>query len=67
MDGEFENESYLQYKGGATYVRRCEICCRFVKADESITVRWADDQPVDQPNATCSKCGRVKMIFIGFV
>jgi len=62
---EFQNEPYLAYEGGATFVRRCEKCCRFVKADE--TVQWNDACGLrDQPNATCSKCRRTKMIFIGF-
>jgi hypothetical protein len=40
------------------FLRRCPICSRFVKADEQ-------SNRVD-PNATCSKHGRVKMDFIGY-
>lgn len=62
-DFEFSNEPWLQYEGedGATFVRRCEKCYRFVKADEEVFV---NDREKD--NATCSKCGRTKMIFIGY-
>ena len=59
---EFENETYLQFEGGAMFVRRCETCYRFVKADETVLV---NDRQAN--NATCSKCGRTKMIFIGYL
>ena len=53
------------YEGGATFVPVCEVCGRFVKADDVIYVN--DELGLkDQPNATCSKCGRVKMPFEGF-
>lgn len=59
---EFQNEPYLQYEEGATFVRRCEKCMRFVKADESVFVNDREKE-----NATCSKCGRTKMLFIGYL
>jgi len=56
----------IQYDGGATFVRVCEKCNRFVKADKSIKVSEAFGLS-NKPNATCSKCGRVKMLFEGFI
>lgn len=67
MDSEFENEPYLGYDGGATFVRRCETCCRFVKADKKIFTNKWDGRLKDASNATCSKCGRTNMIFVGFM
>ena len=61
--GDYER---VQYDCGATYVRRCPICYRFVKADESIRVNGLDEI-MDEPNATCKQHGRVKMIFEGFI
>jgi len=61
-DHEYPNEPYLAYEGGATFVRRCEKCNRFVKAD---AIALVNDRDAD--NATCSKCGRTKMIFIGYL
>ena len=66
-DFEFQNEPYLQYEEGATFVRRCEKCYRFVKADEIIKFMVESGQPKDPSNATCSKCGRTKMLFIGYM
>jgi hypothetical protein len=51
--------------GRATFVPVCEKCGRFVKADK--TVKFADDTIANQPNATCKKCGRVQMLFEGFL
>jgi len=66
-DPEFVNEEYLQYgDDGATFVRHCETCCRFVKANNPIKFKWLDGSLVDEPNAICSKCGPTKMIFLGF-
>jgi hypothetical protein len=64
-DYAFENTRRLVYDGGATFVPVCEQCFRFVKADPSIEVNDAVGLR-DQPNATCSKHGRVKMLFDGF-
>jgi hypothetical protein len=67
---DFEDErNYIQYDGGdlgqMLFVRRCPVCMRFVKPDLSV---YANDSCglKDKPNATCSKHGRVKMIFGGF-
>lgn len=63
---EFANERYMQYEGGATFVRRCVLCFRFVKPDNTVKVNDAVGL-IDEQNATCSKCGRTKMLFVGFV
>ena len=54
-DGEF---------AGATFVPVCR-CGRFVRADEAVTLDGRG-QPVG-PNATCARCGRVQMLFEGYV
>ena len=49
---------------GATVWRRvCPICGRYVTADKSIQINWLTESPADEPNATCSAHGRVKMPF----
>ncbi len=70
MSYEFENEPRVAYgehpEGGEPqFVRRCSICFRFVKPDETIT--FTSHGLADEPNATCSKHGRVKMLFEGFI
>jgi len=62
---EHENIRRVTYEGGATFVPVCSKCKRFVTADETIESNDFDGLR-DQPNATCSKCGRVKMLFEGF-
>lgn len=52
------------YYGGATFVPVCEKCGRFVKADKQ--KRFRADTIVEEPDATCTKCGRVQMPFEGF-
>ena len=49
----------------ATFVPVCEKCGRFVKADP--TVKIGEETIADEPNATCSKCGRTQMFFEGFI
>ena len=56
---------WISYKGGATFIRVCPKCGRFVKAYKSIKINGLDEL-MDAPNATCGKCGRVKMLFQGF-
>ena len=53
----------IAYKGGATFVINCHKCGRFVKSDNSIFI---NDSGEFRENATCKKCGRVKMNFFGF-
>jgi len=61
----YENVRRVVYDGGATFVPVCAVCLRFVKADKTILVNeWLGLK--DQPNATCRKCGRTKMLFEGF-
>lgn len=43
----------------------CPNCARFVKADDCFLVNGVGGV-ADEPNATCSKCGRIKMEFEGF-
>ena len=50
---------------GATFERSCPKCGRLVKADAEIVFR-GDGQPQGE-TATCAKCGRVKMPFVGYV
>ena len=53
-------------KDGATFVPVCETCGRFVKADKTVKIgEYSGLHP--GPNATCSKCGRTRMPFEGFV
>jgi len=51
--------------GGATFVPVCSQCGRFVKADA--VMHFRNDTIAPGPNATCSRCGRVEMLFEGFI
>jgi len=68
---EYENTRRLVFGdyddeyGGATFVPVCERCSRYVKPDKLIT--FCRGGLKDQPNATCSKCGRTQMVFEGFI
>lgn len=68
MSGDFEYQGTrrVQYEGGALFVPVCEKCGCFVKADS--TVRVSEGLGLDEksPNATCSRCGRTRMLFEGF-
>lgn len=66
MSGEYEETRRICYEGGAQFVPVCEQCGRFVKADETIRCNDAIGLS-NEPNATCSKCGRVQMLFEGFI
>lgn len=50
----------------AVFIPVCKNCGRFVKADETISFVY-EGPPKDQPNATCKKCGRIQMIFEGYL
>lgn len=51
----------------AVFVRVCPRCNRFVKPDKTITIKAYEIAPEPvEPNATCSKHGRVGMPFEGF-
>jgi hypothetical protein len=60
-----DEERIKTYEGRVTFIPKCSKCKRYVKADEYV---YTNDiiGLKDQPNATCKKCGRVKMIFLGF-
>jgi hypothetical protein len=49
----------------ATFVPVCSKCGRFVKPDVEVVIRCEALAP--GANATCSRCGRVEMLFEGFV
>lgn len=53
------------YGEGATFVRVCPRCGRIVKADDALMTRGGS--VTMEPNATCSRCGRVAMPFEGWV
>jgi len=55
----------IVYGDGMQFIRVCPKCGRLVKADPSVMIDGRE-MLVDIPNATCSKCGRVKMIFEGW-
>ena len=63
---EYADVRRLVYGEGATFLPVCEKCGRFVKADQTITFRGMLGELADRPNATCSKCGRVEMLFEGY-
>jgi uncharacterized OB-fold protein len=56
---------YQQYAGGGLFVRKCPACGRIVKADPTVLVNGLDEIS-EEANATCSKCGRVTMPFLGY-
>ena len=68
VEYEYENLRRVAYncgeEGQAVYLPVCPTCGRFVKADGSITTN--EEGVVDKTNATCSRCGPVKMPFDGF-
>ena len=64
-DFAYESVRRITYGDGATFVPVCEICARFVKADPEVTL--IGERMSDAPNATCSKCGRMHMLFEGFI
>jgi hypothetical protein len=60
-----EGGRQIVYGEGATFTPVCEKCGRFVTADSEIVIH-GDGQPA-KPNATCARCGRVWMLFEGWV
>ena len=64
-DYAYEDVRRVVYGDGATFVPVCADCGRFVKADR--TVRMSESGLRRGPNATCKKCGRVEMVFEGFI
>ena len=72
-EGAYDDVRRIVYGEGATFIAVCagahgeygEGCGRFVKADR--TVRMSDAGLMPGPNATCKRCGRVEMMFEGFI
>ena len=70
LESAYENGPRVIYAcaeaGDATFVRVCEKCGRFVVADDTVLI---NDVRGLHPkvNATCSKCGRTRMLFEGFM
>lgn len=62
---EYEGVRRVIYGEGATFIPVCETCGRFVRPDPIVLVNGRGLK--DEPNADCSKCGRVKMLFEGFI
>lgn len=50
--------------GGATFSRTCPSCGRIVKSDAEAVFDGRGQPKGD--NATCSQCGRVEMMFLGY-
>lgn len=65
MAFEYENVTRKQYDGGLLFIPVCKTCKRFVKADESVKINGLEELSPD-PNCSCSKCGRSRMIFEGW-
>ena len=63
---EYEGLHRVIYGEGMTFVPICPKCGRFVKADNKVFANGIDEY-IEQPNATCSKCGRIEMPFEGYV
>jgi len=64
-EGTYPSTRRVVYEGGATFIPVCSKCGRYVKADKTIQIN--DSGLADLPNATCSKCGRARMLFEGFM
>lgn len=69
MTHEYAGLRRVNYKtidnGDMCFVPVCPTCGRFVKADKTVSVNGLGEL-APQPNATCAKCGRVKMLFEGY-
>lgn len=61
---EYRNTRRITFEGGATFIPVCIKCGRYVKHDKFIYENYKGIK--DAPNATCTKCGRTKMIFEGY-
>jgi hypothetical protein len=67
VSGEYDGMRRVVYgSNGASFIPVCEKCSRLVKADPVLIVH-GDGRVKDVPNATCSKCGRTRMLFEGYV
>lgn len=66
-DCTYENFRRVVYgnkndNGGYVFIPVCPNCGRFVKSDPACFVN-----DTEQPNATCKKCGRVRMPDEGYI
>ena len=65
-DCEYVNTRRVVYgEDRAQFIPVCVKCHRFVKHDPSIKI--GENGISDEPNATCSRCGRTHMHFEGFM
>lgn len=48
-------------ENGLVFLTRCKNCGRFVKIDDRVKKLDTDD--LDNPHATCSKCGETQLKF----
>ena len=64
-DSEYEHTQRVCYNDGMQFIPVRPNCGSYVKADNNIKINQTDGQPIE-PNATCYKCGRVRMIFEGY-
>jgi len=62
---DYPNMYRISYESGAVFIPVCEVCKRFVKADETIFITQSGLSAGN--NATCKYCGRTTMIFEGFI
>lgn len=68
MHEYIDDRNYINYGDDGerlTFIRRCPECSRFVKANESVSS--GEMGLKDEPNATCTKHGAVKMPFLGYL
>lgn len=69
IEVELDENTPMRFYGDGpevlAFVRLCPNCGRFVKADEEVRVNGLE-QLIHEPNATCSKCDRVEMVFAGW-
>lgn len=66
-DFEYANTRRITYGDtGASFVPVCKKCGRYVKSDKTVKINEINGLHPG-PNCTCSKCGRTRMIFEGFL
>lgn len=71
IDVELNENTPMKFYGdddaseALAFIRLCPNCGRFVKPDDYVLVNGLEEVS-KEPNATCSKCGRVSMIFEGW-
>ncbi len=58
--------SYGGPECGATFLRACPVCGRFVKAAEEVRINGLDQVHPTDTNAECPTHGPVRMAFLGY-